>query len=881
MRTLAGRVALSVCLALSAAAAAPKPGKPAKPDAAPGAYTHAVTHWKLAGPSADAFPLFHEEDRGKFGVADLLKVDRPHPPLPPDPGSEAAWSDATPGAEGRVALDKGATNEGKGYATAWLTSVLTVERFQAFDLTIAGRHPRRAFLDDAQVATGGTSKDEADGGTVKGTVKLEAGAHRLVVETVYDPERGGAWEVGATLSVEKPDAKRPPELADGVDPARALTLADVLDAPQIGSLAVSPDGASVAAGLSRYVPGTDDQESWLEVRSMDDGRLLRTWRGGSSVGQVGWAPSGRKLSYVAADTRTGGKESASLWIADLDTGVTKTVLERIENFAGYSWAPDGASIVYAVTAKADPDARGVKLRQNLLDRQAGWRDRGSLFDVTLADGRVRRLTAGGTATTAAGFSPDSKRLLVIRQIEDVSQRPYSRNELWVLDRATLLGTKVRDSGWMVSAQYSPDGKKILIVSGPSEFGDLGRTTPQGTIANDYEGELYVFDPESGLADCLSRDFDPSISAAYWNRHDKSIYVKAAAADRVGLYRYDEPGKRFVAIPTGDVVDNLSWADDASRAACTASGPWSPETLYAVDLAAGTSRALSSPSAESYASVRRGSVAPFKFTSSAGRPIDGIVYLPPGFDPAVRGRYPAIVNYYGGTLPIARDFGGRYPKEWWASHGYVVYVPQPSGAIGYGQEFAAAHVNDWGKTTVAEVIEGTKAFLAAYPAVDPKRVGAIGASYGGFMTMSLLTATDIYAAAVAHAGISDLGTYWGAGNWGYSYGAVANADSFPWNRKDIFVDRSPLFSADKVKTPLLLTHGAVDANVPEANSEAFYTALKLRGVPVELLTVDGQDHWILDHAKRGVWSRALLAWFDKWLKTEPAWWDDLFPAMQVK
>jgi hypothetical protein len=79
----------------------------------------------------------------------------------------------------------------------------------------------------------------------------------------------------------------------------------------------------------------------------------------------------------------------------------------------------------------------------------------------------------------------------------------------------------------------------------------------------------------------------------------------------------------------------------------------------------------------------------------------------------------------------------------------------------------------------------------------------------------------------------------------------------------------------VKTPLLLTHGAVDANVPPGESEAFYTALKLVGAPVELLTVDGQDHHIIEHGKRMVWSRSIVAWFDKWLKGQPAWWDELY------
>jgi dipeptidyl aminopeptidase/acylaminoacyl peptidase len=497
-------------------------------------------------------------------------------------------------------------------------------------------------------------------------------------------------------------------------------------------------------------------------------------------------------------------------------------------------------------------------------------------------GATRRLTAGSLTTGASGFSPDGKRLLVMREVEDLSARPFTRKEVWELDLTTLYGTKLHDSRWMSDAQYAPDGRRVLILSGPSEFGDVGRNVPTGLLPNEIDGELYVLDPTSGQVEALSREFDPSIQDATWSRFDDTIYVKAAEKDGVSLFRYDGAAKRFVKLDAGgDVVQDLALADKAASAACTTSGPWKPETLWAVDLRGGAARALVTPAASEFAAIRKGDVVPAAFPSTRGTMIDGQVYLPPGFDAAAAGRYPAIVYFYGGTLAATREFGGRYPREWWAANGFVVYVPQPSGATGYGQAHSAAHVNDWGQIASEEILDGTRAFLAAYPAVDGKRVGCIGASYGGFLTMLLLTKTDLFAAAVSHAGISNLASYWGEGSWGYSYGALAFADSFPWNRKDAFVDQSPLFHADKVKTPLLLTHGAADTNVPSGESESFYTALKLVGAPVELLTIDGQDHVIADHAKRLVWSRSIVAWFDKWLKGQPAWWDELYAKKQVK
>ncbi|HEX5131427.1 MAG TPA: prolyl oligopeptidase family serine peptidase, partial [Candidatus Krumholzibacteria bacterium] len=103
-------------------------------------------------------------------------------------------------------------------------------------------------------------------------------------------------------------------------------------------------------------------------------------------------------------------------------------------------------------------------------------------------------------------------------------------------------------------------------------------------------------------------------------------------------------------------------------------------------------------------------------------------------------------------------------------------------------------------------------------------------------------------------------------------------SFPWNRPDIYIDQSPLFHADNVVTPLLLLHGGADTNVPRGESDQMYAALKLLGKTVEYIRVEGENHWILDYEKRVVWNDAILAWFARWLKDEPEWWNETYPPV---
>ena len=149
-----------------------------------------------------------------------------------------------------------------------------------------------------------------------------------------------------------------------------------------------------------------------------------------------------------------------------------------------------------------------------------------------------------------------------------------------------------------------------------------------------------------------------------------------------------------------------------------------------------------------------------------------------------------------------------------------------------------------------------------------------------MTQYLQTKTDLFAAAMSHAGISDHTSYWGEGYWGYSYSEVAMANSYPWSHKELYVEHSPLYNADKIHTPILFLHGTADTNVPVGESIQMYTALKLLGRETAFVVVEGENHWIQDYKKRQKWQATTFAWFQKWLKGDATWWDSLYPEKNL-
>lgn len=269
---------------------------------------------------------------------------------------------------------------------------------------------------------------------------------------------------------------------------------------------------------------------------------------------------------------------------------------------------------------------------------------------------------------------------------------------------------------------------------------------------------------------------------------------------------------------------------------------------------------------------------WNYTAPDGTVVEGWYYLPPQFDPSKK--YPMLVYYYGGTSPINRTLEGHYSLAMYAAQGYVVYTLNPSGTTGYGQEYAARHVNAWGDRTADEIIGATKEFIRTHSFVNGKKVGCFGASYGGFMTQYLQTKTDIFAAAVSHAGISSISNYWGSGYWGMGYSTVASTDSYPWNNPDLYAGHSPLFRADKIHTPLLLLHGSVDTNVPTAESVNLYNALKILGREVEFIEFTEQDHFILEPERRIRWTNSICAWFARWLQDDPTWWNELYPPVNL-
>jgi dipeptidyl aminopeptidase/acylaminoacyl peptidase len=644
---------------------------------------------------------------------------------------------------------------------------------------------------------------------------------------------------------------------------RLIKINDIIEGVRVGGGNISPNGRYV---ILRYSNVTDGgvSNNYSELYNTQTGSRL------SLDKQVSWMPVSNKLYYVAQRG-----ENNSLISIDPETLVETVIADNIPK-GNFRILPDEQQLLYTEKESYEDRKGDLLILESPSDRQEGYFDKYFIYLYKLATGLKQRLTYGKHSTSVHDISRDSRYLLFSTNEENITERPFRKSSLFLFDLNSLqvIDTLWKDEKYASSANFSPDGKKILIYGAPEAFGGIGLNVPQGVIANSYDTQIFIMDIATKKVEAVSKNFNPSVNRVFWYSNDE-IYLSVVEADYENVYKYNLGKRSFTKLNLAeDVIRSFNIAKSGTTAVYVGLSSSNSTKAYTYDLKTSKSNLISDPSKERFENITLGKVQDWDFTSSDGTVIKGRYYLPPNFDSSIK--YPMIVYYYGGTTPTAKTLDHPYSMHVYASMGYVVYVVQPSGTIGFGQEFSARHVNAWGKRTADDIIEGVKKFAAEHSFVNEKKIGCIGASYGGFMTMYLQTVTDIFAAAISHAGISALSSYWGEGYWGYAYSAAASANSYPWNNKELYVEQSPLFNADKIKTPLLLLHGLEDTNVPVGESFQMYTALKILGRPVEFIRVKGENHGISTYKRRLEWNYSIYAWFAKWLKDDSSWWDSMYP-----
>lgn len=642
---------------------------------------------------------------------------------------------------------------------------------------------------------------------------------------------------------------------------KRLSAEQLFDAPTINGLSLAPDAKQYVTSTRSYSNKTANQANVVTELKNSQNQTLYRFEGQQPSNMV-WSPNNQFLVYML------GSELKQLNRKNFSIKTLARELEGASNFNFY----DNNSLIFSWSKTPEDNNSLTKHYKGLQDRWSYARNVSQLYMLDTNSGLTKALSQGPISHSFEDANTNRGKVLMSRQVMVMQATTHPETELVELD---LQSNKITSFGKFKTFNHAKYANKdVYVVAGPDFKNGAGRALPKGMLANNYDGQLYLLSDNGKNVKALSKQFDPAIGELHVLDNGDAL-IKVTEQDTQPLYLYDLSKQRFKKLNTGlDIVEQFSYSHERNpQVLLSGTTASTPQQLKRLNISKNKTDLIWDSKPLAYANTQIPTLEEFNFTNKDGVEITGRVYIPTNLDKTKK--HPALVYYYGGTSPVTRGFTGRYPFNLWAANGYVVYVLQPTGATGFGQRFSAQHVNAWGDYTASDIMQGTHAFLKKYDFVDSKKVGNLGASYGGFMTMLLATKTDMFSASIAHAGISNLTSYWGEGWWGYLYSGEASKNSFPWNNATLYSDHSPVFHADKVTTPLLLLHGDSDTNVPVGESLTMYTALKLLNKDVELIEYKGADHQIFARDKRFDWWNTMLAYFDKQLKGEPQWWDAMY------
>ena len=737
----------------------------------------------------------------------------------------------------------------------------TVEnnRYQKINFIVKSKSKNTLYVDGRQQGLGAT---------------LIAGRHDCVLKVNHNSENADTIEIKVVANVDtlwtshfsgikvNPEAKRP------------YTLNDHMTGERLAGASISANGRFVLE--SRGITRNDGKKEYSNY-IVD----LQTGNKYQPVNFVQWAAKGDM--YISR--RINEKQHSIYEYRDVICGktvhlYTHTLSEGVRFVAG------DTKLIISQSAQG-PAERHSQVRQILEpnDRLAGWRTRSYFSIIDVKTGERRQITTG-LRSSSGTISEDGKMMYISISEDDAKERPFGFTTGLLLNLETnQVDTLFQHDGFVRGAKFSPDSKKLLFTGTPEAFGGIGNVCPEGMIPNNYEYEIFLMDLATKKVEPITHDFDPNISSVEWSKVDNHLYAICENKDLVSVYRLNMTEKKGKREGKWEMLKlnepYINYFKLAAEKPVAVYGGLSAETTdrsWVLDLKKSKHTIVSDINPTRLEGIAMGTCRDWTYKTERGDSITGCYYLPPYFDETKQ--YPMLVYYYGGVSPVGRLLESPYNYQAWAAMGYVVYVLQPSGCTGFGQEFAARHSNAWGDYTADDIINGTKQFIKEHSFVNPKKIGCMGASYGGFMTQYLQTRTDIFAAAMSHAGISSIASYWGEGNWGYTYSAAASPHSYPWNNTKLYTEHAPLFNADKINTPILFMHGTVDNNVPMGESIQMFNALKILGKETAFIMVDGENHYIADHNKRIRWHDSIMAWFQKWLQDDPTWWNDMYPEKNL-
>lgn len=655
---------------------------------------------------------------------------------------------------------------------------------------------------------------------------------------------------------------------------------DLAKARRVADPQLSPDGKSVAYTIGDVNMAANRVVNQIYVADLTrpDRPARQVTNGTSSSSSPRWSPDGRKLAFV-----TGGQ----IWVMDPD-GDDKKQLSTISTGASNPvWSPDGKWIAFVSDIYPDcPDDQCNKRRdeeaeanpvkaivtERLLYRHwVEWRDkkRTHVFVMPSQGGQAVDFTPGdfdsppyaASSGNDYTFSPDSREIVFLKNPDKV-EAVSTNSDIIVrsLFDKSEKNITVSNRGYDASPAYTADGKYLIFRSQATESFEADRW------------RLMRYNRQTGETVELTRGFDQQVDEFAISNDSRTIFFVAGVRGRNRLFSVPvEPDLRArIATHVRDIsrfsdqlgsISSINISPDGGTVVFAASSMAAPAEVFSANLTTNSVAAISRANPR----LNLSKAEDVSWTGALGAKVHGWLIKPANFDP--NRRYPMIVLIHGGPQGAWMDsWSYRWNPQIYANAGYIVFAPNQRGSTTYGQKFVDEVTADWGGKAFVDIKNGVAAVIRN-PFVDRNRIGAAGASYGGYMVDWLLGHNNDprfkFRAFVSHAGVYNLESMAAATEelWFVKW----EFKGMPWENPVNYNRWSPHKFVKNFNTPTLVTAGELDYRVPVDQSLQLFTGLQLQGVPSKLVIFPDEGHWILKPRNSEFWHRNVLDWFAKYLK----------------
>ncbi len=668
---------------------------------------------------------------------------------------------------------------------------------------------------------------------------------------------------------------------DGVSSMRrSVAPEDLYRVAIVNDAQVSPDGTFVAFVVTRIDKECDQYRSAIWVARRPHWEPRRFTTGEFRDNSPRWCPDGTRLAFLS--DRDGRDQ---IWVIRIDGGEAVRVTAARHAVSELAWAPDGRRLVYVSRGGGNPKGSapqgivGPSGQPRVIQTLAYKRDgegflegaRKHLWIIDIDGGEAIQITEGDWDDTSPTWSPDGSMIaFVSNRTEDRDHNVVS--DVWVVSAGGAEARKLTSSeGPSLVPAWSPDGHWIAYVGHTNPEPTHYTTNPtvwlvpaRGGGARNLTASMDR--PAAGFVLSDIRDIRSFVRPA-WSPDSRCVYYIATDHGNVHLFELalSESGdvKAIRRVVGGDrQVLAFTLSRDGNWVSFTSTKPVDMGDVYVTALAGGSEHRVSTLNKVLIDELDLGQPEPLEYQTPDGTAIQMWIIWPRGSE--WRPPYPLVLHIHGGPHYA---YGNAYMHEFQvlAGAGYAVLYANPRGSQGYGQEFASATRGDWAHLDADDLLQSLDTILKTGN-IDESKIGVAGGSFGGYMVNWLIAHTKRFRAAVSQRGTSNRISAYGTSDR-IHHEADWEFLGPPWEQTQLYLDRSPLFYAQRISTPLLLLHGEEDLVCPIEQAEQLFVALKKLRREVQFVRYPGESHALPRSGRpsnRVDLLQRTLAWFARFM-----------------